>query len=117
MAKKKRQGHYCRICGDIKPNEKFSGKGHAAHICKSCAALPAARRTELQLLNRITGMMFKPFLTKNDRSLLKKYAKDDRYPELKEYARSILDGPDNPPVASDTGDDGLFYGDDIDSLP
>ena len=34
--KKKQQGHYCRICGDYKANEKFSGKGHARHICKSC---------------------------------------------------------------------------------
>lgn len=36
MAKKKRQGHYCRICGEYKANEKFSGKGHAQHICKAC---------------------------------------------------------------------------------
>lgn len=34
--KKKQRGHYCRICGDYKANEKFSGKGHARHICKSC---------------------------------------------------------------------------------
>ena len=34
--KKKQQGHYCRICGNYKANEKFSGKGHAQHICKSC---------------------------------------------------------------------------------
>lgn len=34
--KKKQQGHYCRICGDYKANEKFSGNGHARHICKSC---------------------------------------------------------------------------------
>lgn len=36
MAKKKRQGHYCRICGEYKANEKFSGRGHAQHICKAC---------------------------------------------------------------------------------
>lgn len=34
--KKKQQGHYCRICGEYKANEKFSGKGHARHICKIC---------------------------------------------------------------------------------
>jgi len=34
--KKKKQGHYCRICGEYKANEKFSGKGHAQHICKDC---------------------------------------------------------------------------------
>ena len=34
---KKKQGHYCRICGQRKANEKFSGRGHAAHICKACS--------------------------------------------------------------------------------
>ena len=38
MAKKKRyRGHFCWVCRRILPNEKFSGKGHAAHICKKCA--------------------------------------------------------------------------------
>ncbi|HJH31654.1 MAG TPA: hypothetical protein C5S50_05645 [Methanosarcinaceae archaeon] len=38
MAKKKRyRGHFCKVCKQILPNEKFSGKGHAAHICKKCA--------------------------------------------------------------------------------
>jgi DNA replicative helicase MCM subunit Mcm2 (Cdc46/Mcm family) len=30
-------GHYCRICGRERANERFSGKGHAAHVCKDCA--------------------------------------------------------------------------------
>lgn len=34
--KKKRHGHYCRICGEYKANEKFSGQGHAQLICKDC---------------------------------------------------------------------------------
>ena len=38
MAKKKIQGHYCKICGEQKANEKFSGKGHSQHICKVCAS-------------------------------------------------------------------------------
>jgi hypothetical protein len=36
MSKKKKRGHYCRICHTYRANEKFSGKGHARHICKSC---------------------------------------------------------------------------------
>lgn len=36
MGKKKRRGHYCKICGRNRPNEKFSGKGHRQHICKDC---------------------------------------------------------------------------------
>lgn len=38
MAKKKQQGHYCRICGECKANEKFSGVGHSQHICKTCTS-------------------------------------------------------------------------------
>ena len=36
MAKKKHRGHYCKVCGEYKSNESFSGKGHAQHICKEC---------------------------------------------------------------------------------
>lgn len=31
---KKHKGHYCKMCGEYKSNESFSGKGHAQHICK-----------------------------------------------------------------------------------
>lgn len=30
-------GHYCRICGRTRANEKFSGKGHKNHVCKDCS--------------------------------------------------------------------------------
>lgn len=33
-------GHYCRICGRNRANEKFSGKGHKNHICKDCSRKP-----------------------------------------------------------------------------
>jgi hypothetical protein len=34
MSKKKQQGHYCRVCGRFRANEKFSGKGHRQQVCK-----------------------------------------------------------------------------------
>ena len=37
MSKKKSgrpHGHYCKICGEYKANEKFFGRGHATHISK-----------------------------------------------------------------------------------
>ena len=48
MSKKKNRphGYYCKICGEYKANEKFSGKGHAAHICKACSRLSAAEKAE-----------------------------------------------------------------------
>lgn len=42
--KKKRRklpGHYCWACDSRLPNEKFSGKGHARHLCRNCARLGA----------------------------------------------------------------------------
>ena len=91
MAKKKRQGHYCRICGEWKANEQFSGKGHAAHICRECASLPVSRRNELQRIGRVESIAAKFRLTKQEWDLLEKYAKSTTYPELKAYAAGVLE--------------------------
>ena len=48
----KRQGHYCKVCDEYKAHEKFSGKGHAVHICKACAQLPPEEQAERMTLNR-----------------------------------------------------------------
>lgn len=90
MAKKKRQGHYCKICDQWKANEKFSGKGHAAHICKECASLPIERKNELQRINKVERISEKIRLTKEEWDLLEKYSKNKKYPELKEYAADVL---------------------------
>lgn len=34
---KRKQGHWCWVCRCYRANEKFTGKGHAKHICKDCA--------------------------------------------------------------------------------
>ena len=33
-------GRFCRICGQSRPNENFSGKGHRQCICKKCQKRP-----------------------------------------------------------------------------
>jgi hypothetical protein len=43
---KKRQGHYCKVCGRYRANEKFSGKGHRQHICKDCNQERAAQKRD-----------------------------------------------------------------------
>lgn len=89
---KKKQGHYCKICGTHKANEKFSGKGHANHICKACSAMPVAKRNELQIINRIENIICNNFfLSKEKIKTLENYAKDSRYPEASEFAKSSLD--------------------------
>jgi hypothetical protein len=42
MGRKKRRGHFCWCCGRVRPNEAFSGRGHARHLCKECSRLGAA---------------------------------------------------------------------------
>ena len=68
--------HYCKICGEYKSNESFSGKGHAAHICKKCAKLPAAVREERILINRIDSLPFR--LSKAQRKWLEGLRADER---------------------------------------
>lgn len=91
MAKKKRQGHYCRICDEHKANEKFSGKGHAKHICKACDSLPQEKKNELQYMNRIERIAEKHPRSREDWDLLEKYAKSRKYPEASEYAKMVLE--------------------------
>lgn len=61
MAKRKKRyrGHYCWCCDRIRPHEKFSGKGHARHLCKDCARLGAEEvnyRQALRNLERCMGL-------------------------------------------------------------
>lgn len=81
--KRKKPGHYCKICGERKANEKFSGKGHAAHICKACMKLPVEKRNEMQTINRLENLPF--YLSKGQRSWLEKKRKDHRE-EVREAA-------------------------------
>jgi RimJ/RimL family protein N-acetyltransferase len=91
MAKKKKHrknkphGHYCKVCGEHKANEKFSGKGHAAHICKKCSALPVAERNEQMMVNKISGMAFR-YLSKTEIKWLRGKMNDAR-PEVRDAAR------------------------------
>lgn len=72
----KKHGHYCKVCGKYKANEKFSGKGHANHICKSCASLPAEKKAELETLTRIQNLPFR--LSAEQKKWLSNRTKDKR---------------------------------------
>ena len=83
----KPRGHYCKICGEYKANEKFSGKGHAAHICKACQSLPVEERNKEAILTRMMNLPF--HLSKEQISWLKKHRKDKR-PEVSEAAKAVF---------------------------
>ncbi|WP_432409231.1 hypothetical protein [Wukongibacter sp. M2B1] len=92
MGKKRYRGHYCKVCDEIKSNEKFSGKGHKNHICKSCSKLSKSDRSELMLLRKIQDIEASGFfLSKANMDKLKSYSKNSKYPKVKKYARQVLD--------------------------
>jgi len=79
MAKKKRyRGHFCKVCGRILPNEKISGKGHAAHICKKCAKKPKEQQSGEIALNRIYHVCHYQNLSRDNRRMLEKYSHSKR---------------------------------------
>ena len=80
----KKHGHYCKVCGEYKANEKFSGKGHAAHICKACASLPPEKQAEMTTINRLLSLPWR--LSKAQIDWLKRRTRDRR-PEERKIAK------------------------------
>lgn len=89
--KKKRHGHYCRICGEYKANEQFSGKGHARHICKQCQSLPEDVKADMVRCNEVERAAFKYPMTRQDWELLERYASKYKNKESGSFAQDMLD--------------------------
>jgi len=53
VGRKRRRGHWCWCCERQRPNERFSGSGHARHLCKQCARLPKTEREVRQAIRDI----------------------------------------------------------------
>ena len=77
MSRKKLPGHFCKICGMRKSNESFSGKGHTAHICKTCSRLAPAQQAEQMTLRRLENLPPRR-LTENEMTWLKNRTRDHR---------------------------------------
>jgi len=67
-------GHYCRICGRERANEKFSGKGHKIHVCKDCMRLPKGERQAVEQEQEIWGYLSQSSISAGNLSRLKKLA-------------------------------------------
>lgn len=117
MAKRNPHGHYCKVCGEYKANEKFSGKGHAAHICKACSKLSPAERSEQMTINRLFNLPW--YLSKEQRNWLKNRTRDKR-PEVRELAQEQYDlrfgRPKTPAVEIDEFEEIDLEGFDLEDL-
>ena len=88
--KKKRTGHYCRICGRYRSNEKFSGKGHRNHICKECVLKPKAERNEIDQTQEIFSFLKQSHISKKNLARLTLLANSENE-KISELAGIVLE--------------------------
>lgn len=83
-------GHWCKICHDVLPNEKFSGKGHKNHICKKCSALPKEQKDAIQQEDEIFGFLQQSNISKRNLSRLRTLT-DSSNAKTAELANIVLE--------------------------
>lgn len=87
IVRTKLQGHYCKVCGEHKANEKFSGKGYNAHICKVCEHLLPTERATAMTLTRLYNLA-EQHLSDSERKWLENRT-HDKQSAVKELACEI----------------------------
>ncbi len=76
--------HYCHVCERHRANERFSGRGHARHICRDCQRLPAAELANLQALRDLSDFFYR----------------QSRISERNVKRLHVLAGSDDPEIAA-----------------
>lgn len=83
-------GHFCRICGRTRANEKFSGRGHRDHVCKDCQRLPRAKRDRIERLDGLWGFLDQRNISAKNIERLKALTSHPD-PEVQTLAGLVLD--------------------------
>lgn len=83
-------GQFCRMCERVRPNERFSGKGHRIHVCKDCSRLPKEERHRRELKDEIAGFLRQSSISEKNVSRLSALATSEE-PEIAELAKVVLD--------------------------
>ena len=83
-------GHFCRICGRTRANEKFSGRGHRDHVCKDCQRLPRAKRDHIEHLDELRGFLDQSHISAKNIARLKALS-SDADAEVQRLAMLVLD--------------------------
>ncbi|MCP3883535.1 MAG: hypothetical protein GY701_34810 [Sulfitobacter sp.] len=83
-------GHYCRICGRTRPNEKFSGKGHRDHVCKDCTRLPKENRDAIEQKEEIFNYLKQSHISAKNTARLRRLAASSNR-EIAELATIVIE--------------------------
>ena len=69
-----KRGHYCWSCDRVRANERFSGRGHARHLCRSCAKLGASELEFRQAVRNIDrSLVLHDVIPRRKRASLERY--------------------------------------------
>lgn len=85
-----KRGHYCWVCQAYRPNEQFSGKGHARHICRGCQRLPGSEIEQIRLIDHMSGFLRQSVISQKNIDLLVKLTSDSRS-EVQSRAKVMLE--------------------------
>jgi hypothetical protein len=83
-------GRFCRICGRVRANEQFSGKGHKIHVCKRCQRLPKGKRQAIEAEDDICGFMHQSHISNKNVARLEQLAKSEE-PRVASLAAIVLE--------------------------
>jgi hypothetical protein len=74
---KRRRGHFCWSCGRSRPNESFSGRGHARHVCRECSKLGRDELEYRQAIQNVDRALRSSYLlSRRDRAVLELHEPD-----------------------------------------
>ena len=83
-------GHRCRICGCVRANEKFNGRGHRDHVCKDCQRMPGEERERIERLDELDGFLRQSNISGKNLKRLETL-RDHAEPEVATLAALVLD--------------------------
>jgi hypothetical protein len=74
----------------VRANERFSGKGHARHICRECAALPRAERDTVLETDEIFAFLHQSHISERNVARLAVLARSQNA-EIARLASTVLE--------------------------
>ena len=95
MSRKKRTrmqpGHFCWVCGRRRSNERFSGRGHARHLCRDCSKLGADELAYRQALRNLERCMtWESLIPRKRRKSFEQFL-DHKDPRIRARAAKMLE--------------------------
>ena len=86
----KRRGHYCWSCDRHRANERFSGNGHARHLCRDCSKLGKDGLEFRQAERDMNRAARWGRVTRKSRPQIERFLRHSN-PRAREYASRILE--------------------------